>query len=322
MKKIFLIPVLFATLNLASCLKDEGFDNHEYGINDPDNSTEAVGFPWAYNPDIRINSVVSVSTPQVVEAPTVVLASGDAAKSDLHVNLTLNPALVTAYNADPDNTPLATFPSGGYTIPSLKVTIPAGGRIGVLKINIPTTVGLDLTKIYGLGFTISSVDESGMAIAENLKNIVIGVNVKNQYDAEYTVTGYFFHPSSGSSRPIDDEKHLGTVSPTGCRAPHSDLYPSNYYFDFDVSGTNTLINYVSRGAAPAAPAAGFYTADNPGGIAYPTSAQPGTSPWLQTTYNNTYNPATKTFFMHYGYGVGSSSQNGWTRNIYEKWVRE
>src|SRR5215203_1347527 len=137
MKKLFLISSIFAAFIFAGCLKDEGFDNHEYGINDPDNSPDAVGFPWVYNPDIRISSLVYLTAPQTVEAPTVLLASGDGAQGDVHVNLTLNPSLVTAYNADPNNTPLAILPAGGFTIPSLKVTIPAGARVGVLTITIP-----------------------------------------------------------------------------------------------------------------------------------------------------------------------------------------
>jgi hypothetical protein len=98
------------------------------------------------------------------------------------------------------------------------------------------------------------------------------------------------------------------------------LYGSGYYFWFDVSGTNTLTNWDCTPQPP--PHSGFFTADNPGGLAYPGPELPGTAPYVQTTYNNTYNPATKTFWMHYGYGSGATGPTQWSRNIYEKWVRQ
>ena len=47
MKRIFLASALLATMGLflTGCLKDKGFDNHEYGINDPDTQPPGIGFP-------------------------------------------------------------------------------------------------------------------------------------------------------------------------------------------------------------------------------------------------------------------------------------
>ena len=102
-----------------------------------------------------------------------------------------------------------------------------------------------------------------------------------------------------------------------------DLYTANYYFRFDVAPDNKLINWEAVGATPAAPQSGFMTEDNPGGANYSTAAPdaPGKAPWLSSAYNNTYNPTTHTFWMHYGYAVGGNGQNTWTRQTYEKWVR-
>jgi Domain of unknown function (DUF1735) len=329
MKRNVLNILLFISICCLfnSCLKDKGFENHEYGINDPDESENGVGFPWAYNPEPRLLSVDAVTTSQTLEAPTILLLTGDPAPTDLHVNLVANPSLVAAYNADPANAnkQMSTFPAGAYTIPNLKVTIPAGKRVGVLKITIPTTTGLSFSDIYGLGFTIQSVDEAGYKLAENLKNVIIGINVANQYAGSYRVTGYFFHPSS--PRAIDDHKELTTKSATGCIAPHSDLYGSNYYFEFDVAQNNTLTNYMARGATPPPPSSGFMTTDipNPGSLnPYPSGGDqfPGAGEWKHSKYNNTYDVTNRTFLMHYGYGVGSTSQSGYTRQVYEKWVKE
>jgi len=325
MKKIIISSALLAaTFIFSGCLKDKRFENDEYGINNPANSPAAVGFPWAYSADVNITSVEVKTTPQVIETPTVVITTDQPATQDIHINLTANQALVAAHNVAHPSDPLATFPAGAYSIPSLKVTIPKGSRMGALKITIPTTNGLSFSDIYGLGFTIASVDEPGIQIAQNLKNVVIGINVANQYAGSYDTDGYLFHPSA--PRALKDIKDLGTVSAVGCRAGLGDLYSANYYFDFEVTAANELTNWVPRGATPPVPSSGFFTTDvpNPGGInPFPaTGPKPGTAPWLHSTYNNRYIPATKTFMMHYGYGVGSSSQAGWTRQVYERWVKK
>jgi hypothetical protein len=325
MKKIMISSALLAaTFIFGGCVKDKGFENHEYGINSPEASPAGVGFPWATASDATINSVEVKTSAQTVAAPTITLFADQPAPQDIHVNLTLNMALVTAHNADPAKTPLTTFPAGAYSIPSLKVTIPKGERMGALNITIPTTTGLSFSDIYGLGFTITSVDEAGYKIADNLKNVVIGINVANQYAGDYNTSGYFMHPTG--PRALNDIKTLGTKSAVGCIAPLADLYPQGYYFDFDVAlgtGVQPISNWVARNATPAAPGSGFFTADvpNPGGLnPYPaTGPTPGSAPWLHSTYNNTYNYTTKTFFMHYGYNGASQS---WTRQAYEKWVKK
>ena len=312
--------LLAATFIFSGCLKDKGFEDHEYGINRPEDSPPGVGFPWATSADVNITSVNVSTSPQTVQTPTIIFAADQPAPQDIHVNLTANPALVAAYNAANPGSPLATFPAGAYSIPSLKVTIPKGERMGALNITIPTTNGLSFSSIYGLGFTIASVDEPGIKIADNMKNVVIGINVANQYAGSYNTSGYFFHPTG--PRGMQDIKDLQTKSADECIAGLGDLYGANYYFDFKIVGSN-LTNWLHRGATPPVPSSGFMTMDvpNPAGVTFP-GPQPGQAPWLHSTYNNTYDAASKTFWMHYGYGVGSTGQTGYTRQCYEKWVKK
>jgi hypothetical protein len=317
-KYLFGVATILMVTAFTGCLKDKGYDNQEYGIQ-ISNQT-GISFPGAIFADPELISVQVSTSLQTVSAPLLSLESEQVAPQDLHVNLVANPTLVANYNTASGSNWIA-MPISNYSIPSMKVTIPKGQKLSTLKINITTTTGLDFSSIYGFGFSIASIDEAGYTIASNMKNVVIGINVANAYSGEYHVTGYFFHPTAASCRPIDDDKVLATVSAVGCRAPHSDLYTSNYYFDFDVSTTNTLINYVARLATPNAAQSGFMTLDNPGAIPYGVTPTPGTSPWLQSTYNNTYVPASKTFFMHYGYHVGGTSQTSYSRQVYEKWVK-
>jgi hypothetical protein len=207
------------------------------------------------------------------------------------------------------------LPANGYTLAS-EFDVPKETGTLVVPITL-NKVNLDLSKSYAIQATISTVSEG--AIGANDKTLIIAFVIKNAYDGNYSVTGFFFHPSS--PRPIALTKALATVGAVRSLAPLGDLGSSNYYFQFDVSGTSAT-NWTAYGACPVQPSSGFFTADNPGGIVYPGPEYPGTAPYVQTTYNNSYNAATKTFWLHYGYGSGSTGPTGWSRNVYEKWVKQ
>lgn len=186
MKNIF-IPSLFAAMIFIAgtgCIKDKGFENNEYGINDPDNSPAGIGFPEAVNV-INIKGVNFVTTPQTINDPLVNLESGKPAPKDLHITLVANPSLVAAYNSDPNNSPLTALAANLYNIPTLKITIPAGKTFGSIAINIPNASLLSTSETYGFGFSIATIDEPGYIIASNLKNILVAINVKNRYDGVY-----------------------------------------------------------------------------------------------------------------------------------------
>lgn len=142
-------------------------------------------------------------------------------------------------------------------------------------------------------------------------------NISNaQIEGGYQADGYFFHPTS--SRSTGAIKFLTLISPNVYEAYLSDL-GSTYTFRFSIDATNHLTGWTAGGSTPVEPASGFMTADNPGNFTFNTF-QPGTAGFTQSIYNNTYDPATRTFYMHYGYAIGSTGQNGYTRQVYEKWT--
>ncbi len=145
----------------------------------------------------------------------------------------------------------------------------------------------------------------------------LSLNAQN-LAGSYSVTGYLFHPTA--SRAINLTKTITQISTNTYQVELGDLGPNNFLFQFTVDGSNNLTTWTAVGATPVSPGSGFMTLDNPGNITYTVSPPPGTSPWLHSTYNNTYNPVTTTFYMHYGYTSGATSQNGFTRQVYEKWV--
>lgn len=185
MKRLLLTTSLFATLTVlfTSCLKDKGFDNGTYGINDPDTQPPGVGFPLAAQAKNTVGLDAGVATNQAINNVVFVnLETGTPAKSDVTVTLVLNDALRTAYNAATGSSILA-FPAAQYNV-SLTVVIPAGATGGQVPVNIPTTVPLDPSNSYGVGLTISSVT-GGYVIAENLKNLFLEFTLKNKYDGQY-----------------------------------------------------------------------------------------------------------------------------------------
>lgn len=185
MKKILSSSLILATLAVAftGCLKDKGFDNHTYGINDPDTQPPGVGFPLAATAKYTVGLDAGVAVTQAVNNVVWVnLETGTPAKSDVHVTLVLNDALRVAYNLA-NGTNILQMPAAFYNM-ALTLTIPAGSTGGMVPVNIPSTVPLDPSNSYGLGITITSVD-GGYRIAENLKNLFLEFTLKNKYDGTY-----------------------------------------------------------------------------------------------------------------------------------------
>ncbi|HSC55438.1 MAG TPA: IPT/TIG domain-containing protein [Phnomibacter sp.] len=150
-----------------------------------------------------------------------------------------------------------------------------------------------------------------------LFTLVFNTQAQVNLAGSYKVTGYLFHPTT--SRSINLTKTITQVSTNRYKVDFGDLGGSNFSFQFDVDANNNLVNWVATGGTPALPASNFMTLDNPGNFTYTAPILPGTNPYQSSIYNNTYNPATQTFYMHYGYAGGSTSQNGFTRQVYETW---
>jgi Domain of unknown function (DUF1735) len=307
--KLFFIAIL-STVVLSSCLKSED----PFGWNADKGSIVSEIFDRSYYGELKVIALEATpptETFDMIELKFYAPRSNKPA-SDIQATLVLMPSLVAANG-------LNALPAAAYSIPSLTLTIPKNGGVVAVPMTLNKTL-LNLALVYGIAFKLTTVSEG---IISDLSNeITVAFIIKNAYHANYTVNGYFFHPSAGSSRAISNlVKGMSTLGAQRVQGQVGDL--GGWNFQFDISGS-ALSGWASYNGAnpPSPPASGFFVADNPGAITYPDAPPgPGTAPYLQTTYNNTYNPATKTFYLHYGYGGGATSPNGWSRNIYEIWVR-
>jgi hypothetical protein len=325
-KHINLFCILLVAVGLSSCIKqDPTFNpaqsNAVVQLGDPSsiNVFASTAFPYnVYNQSFDI-------VPSVVYNIPVMYTGGDNAPQDITVTLAFNQAALDAFNiyqGYPLTAPGYIPPSSALaTIPSYTVVIPKGQKTAYLPITFKTT-SFSFSTGYAYAFTIQSASYG--VISSNFKTAIYVVGAKNAYEANYTTSGYLFHPSS--PRALSGTKYVYTLGLNTCYEGVGDLGGSNYYFQFDISGS-TITNYVPIGSTPAVPASGLMSADYPspsGSNGFPSAAplSPGTAPYTVATYNNTYVAASKTFFLHYGYASGGNGQSTFTRVVYEKLVRQ
>lgn len=186
---LYLFALVSATF--TSCLKDEGYENGEYGLKGVEGN-EFVSIPKASKANnISVLAVEAKEEPQELSLFEVSYDFVNPASSPITVTLGLNNALITEYNAKnaAADTDYEIMPQAAYTLPSLTVTIPAGARLSEsLKMTLNTNA-IDPSSIYALGFTIQSTSSPSVKLPSNLKNIIVAFAVKNKYDGEYEVTG-------------------------------------------------------------------------------------------------------------------------------------
>jgi Domain of unknown function (DUF1735) len=319
MKKILSSSLILATLVVAltGCLKDKGFDNHTYGINDPDSQPPGVGFPLALNAKNTFGLDAGIATVQTInDVAWVNLEGGSPAKSDVHVTLVINDALRTAYNTA--NSANILSAAGFYNV-ALTLTIPAGATGANLPINVPSTVLMDPNNTYGVGLTITAVD-GGYRIAENLKNLLVEITVKNKYDGIYSVVSGFVQRYTAPGAPVCCDGLTGPLGPSNpdvsvatagsnrvqfiptavsafgfTWSPGSGIGGIDaMYMDVDPATNNTTS--FSTGAN--------VTLGNFGG--FPNAfVPPGTGPYGPPTANK-YDPATKTFHIAFRWNPAST----------------
>lgn len=298
MKKILSAFLLGAALISAGCEKEKVFFEDQLN-----GSKSGAGFGLPNTEPMAL--VVEASSTTVSEAVNAFLSGNN--KGNATITIAVDESLVDAYNAT-NGTDYMVMPSDVYTIPS-SITISGGSGTADASFDIQKL--LESGTSAAIGFKITAVSGATDYVMPGNSQIVVTIKVKNPYEGDYASKGYFFHPSS--PRAIARDKFVATIDPNTSEAELGDLGGSNYFFDFDTDGS-TVSNWQPIGAAPAAPASGFMTEDNPAGI----GTYPGPGGFTSDIYNNTYDAANGIYWLHYGYGVGSSGQAGYTRQTYEK----
>ena len=300
LKKSWLSTAIFvlAISSLSSCLKDKG------PVQDFSKSPALVGFQYKGAASQDMITSILPGTDDSVGIEVTVSTHLGTLTTPVVVTLALDPDSLTTYNAV-NGTSYTMVPSNAYTTPAnMQVTIAPGQQIADFTIHINETL-VDFTTDPILIFQITTA--TGATIATNLSVIVLPIKLRNPYEGSYTVTGYFVHPAV--PRALNATKSLATITAVRSEGQVGDLGGDN--FQFDVSPTNTLINFAPTGGTPAG--ADFINGvDN--AVGDPNYPGP---PFVHTTYNNTYDPVGHIFWMHYGYNGATPN---FSREIYEQWV--
>lgn len=304
MRKVFLSSVLFASLGLllTGCLKDKGFDNQEYGINDPDTQPPGVGFPFGAKAKNDVGLNVSATTQVINDLVYVNLESGNAASSDINITLSVTSTdLVTAYNTANSTSILVLDPSR-YNV-ATTMTIPAGQRNVQIPLNILNTVGLDANRTYAIGLTITGVNNN-YTIAGNLKNLLIAFTIKNAYDGKYSMKGQFYHPSNDPAfSPHNFSVELHTSGPNSVRL----YWPlvGDYNTPLTVNGGAACCLAAQELSFNINPATNAVTCVNTAVGA--TIVYDPILSYNGNNYNNRYDPVTKKIYAAFGYSLGAGN---------------
>lgn len=201
----FLGAVSLIGLLLTSCLKDEGYEDGEYGLGEIEGKA-LITIPFAKN----AQNAVALELKDEMQEIELFSANYDfvnPAPEDITITLEKNDALVPAG--------FVVLPPSVYTITSYDVVIPKGQRLSsVLKMKL-NTVTLDPNSAYAIGFSIKSVSKSGVIIASNLRNVLFTITLKNKYDGVYTVNGPLVDAANASITQWPNwTAHLVTTGPS------------------------------------------------------------------------------------------------------------
>jgi hypothetical protein len=288
MNKIkFLFCILTAAVVLTSCLDDKKYL-------DLTNTGTIIEFPLGQNGSLNVFSVLP-GTPTTDTAIALNIASPQVLDRDVTVIVRPNVTAVTDYNTV-HGTNFEFLPDSLYTVENYKVTIPAGYRIGRLKIkfNFPK---FDLSGSYAVAFEIAEVSPAGITISGNYNTFLWTLGVRNKWDGVYSIRGYTLREGdadrTGLFGPLEVE--LRTAGPNSV-----DLYPGHVWGGpvgggiaatitprYTINNDNTLTLTSSGGPFPA----GITNSSNRG-----------------TSYPSRYVPATKTFFAEYTWSGGITNR--------------
>jgi len=257
--------------------------------------------------------------------PVLVNYAGSKATTpvDITVNLALNQNALDSFNSA-EGTSYVIPPADTYTLAS-SVTIVKGTAQAGISIKVNTApADYDYTASYCIPLTISSASYG--VVSTNFGTAMYTFVANNAWTDNYKTTGYFFHPSS--PRSFSGTWAVTTAGQFANTFPFGDLPNvqgvADYFTATIPTSAGALTNYIAAGGTPAVPSSGFMTSDDPGGFYTPPPTPapanvPGQGQWVSSTYNNTID-ASGTFWIHVGYAVGSSSQSGYTRQVYMELV--
>lgn len=272
-KYLYIVAIVLTTVfTIQSCAKDNTVT--ETG------ETTLIKLPQAEN---EITTLALDAIPGQLKVGIVEIRRDTRSQADLNraqiVKVAPNPGLISAYNTahGTNYTALTGFtnaPENPFNGQHWTVTFNPGEFAKSIMIQFDPTL-LDLSKRYALGFKIDQAD--GAFISDSKKEALIEVAIKNKYHGTYHAIGVFHHPTNGD-RAIDEDKSLLTAGANSVRTTLGDVGGLGYQMILTVNPANNAVTITPAGATP--------NVDQHWGPNY-------------------YDPATKSFHLHYSYNVAA-----------------
>ncbi len=279
--KVIMVMIMAASITLfSSCLKDSG------PVEDFSNTGAIVGFQYTGNSFIPFSQSLLPQPNDSVKLEVTLSVSTLTLKSPVTVTIAPDQATLDTYNSD-NGTDYQQLGSNIYSIKDNgTVTIGPGQQI------VTTTIVFDGSQIdfnQDNALALKITDAQGASIATNLNKAIYLIKLRNIYEGHYDLSGQrilYAGPTAGSgvvaTVPFSGNYLIPTVDINSVTAPFGDLGGLTILVTID-----PVTNLVTISDDPANPS-GFTGVGNDGAP-------------------STWDPATKTFDLHYKYLNGAGN---------------
>lgn len=281
------VAIISLVIGISSCNKADKIVLKSEGT---------ITMPQAFSTRGQI-SLLLLDTPQAVIFGAA-YGGLKSAGQDIAITFKVDTNAIATYNAK-NGTSYISFPSSSYTVSSLNGTIKAGETSSIpLTVNF-STKSLDAHTKYMLPITISNIS-SGI-LDSSLKTTYFSIDkLANIYEGSYHTTGTRLNYNSdgtlSGSSSIDDTRVLTTLSSDSC----------SINTIANLGAYNGTVFYVKVNKDNTLKFSGFLQND------------PGAPIANQSGIASTYDPATKSFTVHYKY----TNTNGTYRVMNEVWTHD
>jgi hypothetical protein len=222
---------------------------------------------------------------------------------ELNKPLTVKVKLQNALIADPSSGAVNELPRNIYTSHPdnpfdgqyWTVTFPKGEFLTTLKIILDPANLITLTQRVGLGFQLA--EAQGAQISDSKGQLGVEISAKNEWDGIYKVYGTFLHPANA-----DLTGDFGTPSSGGdveCALYTTGSNTLNRDYGAPIGESVLVYNHVSNVFTYFTGVKSRFRVNANNSVT--VSEAPGTIAFDPTPNNCSYNPATKTFTLNYGW---------------------
>lgn len=295
---IFLIlSMMLGVFSMTSCLKDDVGEDW----------TDAIAgkmYAQISSPGFQAKSILPVAD-DITFKFLVNIATDALPTKDITLTLAFDNAAIMAYDSTTRAIAIAnndTLVGGKLNwrdykpFPSMElldqtVIISAGSRSAYVRVKVSRADTVQISGNYMAAISIASVSD-GIKIASNMKTVLFGLPLANQYEGDYLSEGFRDHPDAGIQPYKYPKLAMTTVNANTVHKEQVGNY-SGYGLDITITDQTMVVAGVT-----------VYKC-----VLQITGMASATDMGVYDTFNgepmNYYNPITKVFELYYYYNKGA-----------------